>query len=447
MTALVLRGDARALPLPDASVDCIVTDPPYGLEFMGREWDSFKPAAARFRARLDGRTNPTEGRSSTSTPEAYVAQFPFQVWCQEWAAEALRVLKPGGQLLAFGGTRTYHRLACAIEDAGFEIRDSVGVLGWVYAEGFPKSLNAGRAIDAALCPAEDHGARGHICALNVHGDPWRGHGTALKPAWEPIVVARKPLARTVAGNVLAYGTGALNVDACRVPAGQDYEAKCASVVGLASNRNGHAYGEWTGVRADSFSAAGRWPPNLLIVHHPDCADRCVPNCHATELDAQSGTSTSRPGPPRSGAAGAGWRTTSTGAEYADTGGASRFYPQFRFNAKAGTWERPTLTRPDGTVLAHPTVKPVDLMRWLVRLVAPPGGLVLDPFAGSGATLQAAHLEGFRAIGVELDAEHCALVRERLSWPVRIGQGGDFERLRPAVLPAGQMDLLALGDPA
>ena len=245
--------------------------------------------------------------------------------------------------------------------------------------------------------------------------------------------------------------------------------------------------------------AGRWPTNLLFVHHPDCTEECVQGCHVAELDAQSGTTAARATGARpvfkgqSGADVAGNRSAAYGAESrlagavvgldrGDGGGASRFYPVFRFNPKADTWERPTIVRegadrgkaaasaanrcalcgkqdlsgsrcqcPEpqwvprngGDVISHPTVKPVDLMRWLVRLVTPPGGLVLDPFAGSGATLQAAQVEGFRSVGVELDPGHCALIAERLSWPVRIDRDGKFERIRAEPVPDGQGSLLEL----
>lgn len=467
--------------LPDASVDAVVTDPPYGLEFMGRDWDSFRPPSARIRTRVDGRTNPTEGKSTTSMPEAYVAGPVFQQWCQAWATECLRVLKPGGHMLAFGGTRTVHRLTCAIEDAGFEIRDGID---WIYGSGFPKSLDVSKAIDKArddradinrvtrwLAAQRDHagmtnrevdaafgfsGMAGHWTAaphlkiaqvprweqweklrhligfgdemdaevwrLNGRkGQPgeawsqrevigertsgigagrgavayigdsenrdvtapatddarrWAGWGTALKPAREPIVVARKPLAGTVAANVLTHGTGALNIDACRTAAGQDYRDKCASVVGLDSNRNGDTYGEWTGTREDSAHPDGRWPTNVAFGH--DCPGRCLQGCPVGEL-----------------------------------GELARFFPVFRYEAKAPADQRP---RVNGT--AHPTVKPLDLMRWLVRLVTPPGGTVLEPFAGSGTTAEACVIEGFRCLAIERDADYLPLITARLTKPLQ-----------------------------
>lgn len=441
--------------LPDASVHAVVTDPPYGLEFMGKEWDNFRPSAARLRTRVDARTNPADGKSITTAPEAYVAGQPFQRWCEGWLRECLRVLKPGGHLLAFGGSRTWHRLAAAVEDAGFEVRDS---MAWLYASGFPKSLDVSRAIDkAAGAQREVLGTRtyagGHVqrsspdrlappigtfkksqddrletAPATPAAEQWQGWGTALKPAFEPIVVARKPLAGTVAANVLEHGAGALNVDGCRVAAGQDYRDKCASVVGLDSNRTGDAYGEWTGVRTDSAHAFGRWPTNVVLTHAttPDgvdlCGDECVPGCVVGDLDEQSGITTSSDRP-RQNTAAAHNATASMGKSagdwttrgHADTGGASRFFPVFRFEAKAPSSERP---RVDG--VAHPTVKPLALMRWLVRLVTPPGGVVLDPFLGSGTTAQAARAEGFRCIGIEREGTYLPLIRSRLD-----GEGVDL----------------------
>lgn len=392
----LINGDARQLPLDNESVHAVVTDPPYGLAFMGKSWDSFNSAA-------------------------------FQQWSTEWATEALRVLKPGGHLLAFGGTRTYHRLCCAIEDAGFEIRDSIGCLSWIYGQGFPKSLDVSKAIDNAagaererLAPQQrlKPSAAIHDTGFGSNGwapqakDPitaaaaeWQGWGTALKPAWEPIIVARKPLGRAVAGNVLEHGTGALNVDGCRV--GTTVETWPTSRA--RPMRQSDLYFNYNdgGSRtvATGDTPAGRWPTNQVLVHHPDCGRECVPECHVAEMDRQSGISTS---PPAGSVAGRGPSSNGHG----DSGGASRFFPQFRYEPKAPSNERP-VGESDGKPVRHPTVKPVDLMRWLVRLVTPAAGTVLDPFAGSGSTLHAAVAEGIHAIGVELDSDYCALIRQRL----------------------------------
>lgn len=384
------HGDALDVlrELHDASVDAVVTDPPYGLEFMGREWDSFKPAAARLRTRVDKRTNPADGKSVTTTPEAYVAGAPYQRWCEAWAEQCLRVLKPGGHLLAFGGTRTVHRLTCAIEDAGLEIRDGID---WIYASGFPKSLNLGD-----------------------------GRGTALKPAREPIVVARRPLAGTVAANVQQYGTGALNIHATRVPA---QGRPLREPGGAMTQRDTMGGGPLSSPRATGTTDTGRWPSNVVLSHAPDCTDVCLPGCPVAELDLQSGVLTSglyephhKRNVPRLGHGGTYGNDPGKPREaptYGDSGGASRFFPVFRYQAKADAAERP---RVDG--VAHPTVKPLELMRWLVRLVTPPGGKVLDPFAGSGTTGEACVIEGFGCVLVEREAAYLPLIVSRLSKPLQ-----------------------------
>lgn len=381
-SAILHLGDCREVlrELEPESIDSCVTDPPYELGFMGKGWD-----------------------------KAGVA-FDPTTW-----AEVLRVLKPGAHLLAFGGTRTYHRMACAIEDAGFEIRDS---LDWIYGTGFPKSLNVGE-----------------------------GRGTALKPAHEPIVLARKPLIGTVAANVERFGTGAINVDGCRIA--------------TTDNLNGGAYSgderkrdNYSGTDATADASLtrlrrgigeytpplGRFPANVLFSHLPDCGDECEPGCPVAELDRQSGdrrsTLTGRGDPsvahapisdaPNRGMFGRG-NKASQGALYADSGGASRFFyvaKPSRTERDAGCEHIPACTggeatgreddsagthnlragagRTGGARNSHPTVKPIDLMRYLVRLVTPPGGLVLDPFTGSGTTGCAALLEGARFVGCELD---------------------------------------------
>jgi len=451
--------------MPDASVDSIVTDPPYLIGFMGKGWDA------------------TDG----------IAGQP-EVW-----AECLRVLKPGGHLLAFGGTRTYHRMAVAIEDVGFEIRDS---LHWVYGSGFPKSLDVSKAIDkAAGAEREVVGTRSthHERPItdkwdrslnrsepgNPFGDnplvvditapatdaarQWSGWGTALKPAHEPIVVARKPLVGTVAGNVLAYGTGALNIDGCRVGYQSEADKMSSGTFRPAYDDPAKTYDGTTGtvkfggtaMRADRAKAEmGRWPANLVFTHAADCADVCADGCPVAELDGQSGVSKSPDGLITQGgdhfSVGSDKRTRGTKFQgHGDTGGASRFFTvtewdpiadvaPFRYVAKPsrrernagldGLPERPggalegnadhanarkIGARPDLPVAPtknhHPTVKPVALMRWLVRLVTPPGGTVLDPFAGSGTTLVAATLEGFDAIGIEMTDDYLPIIEGRVAW--------------------------------
>jgi hypothetical protein len=376
--------------LPDASVDAVVTDPPYELGFMGKGWDASGIA------------------------------YDVDLW-----RDVRRVLKPGGHLLAFGGTRTWHRLACAIEDAGFEVRDSIA---WMYGSGFPKSLDVSKAIDKAAgaererqeprklakssdsLSASGFNADGWAPQVNTPVTPdaerWQGWGTALKPAHEPVVVARKPLIGTVAANVLAHGTGALNVDGCRVESGSDYHD-----LDVTQGGDHFSIGSDAKTRGTKFTpSAGRWPANVVLDEYA-----------AAVLDEQSGE---RPGmgrgPLRRGATtgrsiggdsafGTADAFTAEDAGYNDTGGASRFF----YTAKASTDERP---RVDG--IAHPTVKPLDLMRWLVRLVTPPGGVVLEPFAGSGTTLEACVIEGFHAIGIEREADYIRLIEARLTKPIQ-----------------------------
>jgi site-specific DNA-methyltransferase (adenine-specific) len=339
------------------SIDAIVSDPPYGLSFMGKGWDHGVPG-------------------------------------QDFWIEALRVAKPGAHLLAFGGTRTFHRLVVAIEDAGWEIRDC---LMWVYGSGFPKSLNIGG-----------------------------GWGTALKPAYEPIIMARKPLIGTVAANVLKHGTGAINVDGCRIATtdGDDTArvwrdtpsaGKGSSHIGQAVHHVGSTSGG---------NPLGRWPANVLH----DGSDEVTALFPTT---TSGGTPFSRPsGMGYHGAAGQDDVAGSRG----DSGSAARFF----YCAKASKADRDEgcngldarkqdETRNEGDPGGdnprnrgagersnhHPTVKPTDLMRYLCRLVTPPGGTVLDPFMGSGSTGKAATLEGFSFVGCELQPEYMAIAEARI----------------------------------
>ena len=386
--------------LPDASVDAVVTDPPYGLEFMGREWDGADGFRRSLNATDVGRDN-AFGCTSRTSPE-YRAGSLFQEWCEAWSRECLRVLRPGGHMLAFGGTRTFHRLACAVEDAGFEIRDSIA---WLYGSGFPKSLDVSKAIDkqaghwrgkAGEVLSENDSLGAPNYARTPKGDPVTaaaaaaGWGTALKPAFEPVVVARKPLAGTVAGNYMAHGTGALNIAACRV----GDEVRVNEPMGAPQN----SYG---GYAATATATAGRWPANVVL-----------DESQADALDEQSGELSS-------GLARQGDRAQSRGGEiygkdsgymrsgdtYGDSGGASRFF----YVAKADQSERVRIAG-----VAHPTVKPIALMRWLVRLVTPPGGTVLEPFAGSGTTVEACLLEGFQCIAIEREADYLPLIVQRIN---------------------------------
>jgi DNA modification methylase len=377
-------GDSREVlaTLETASVDSVVCDPPYGLDFMGRAWDS-----------LDG------------------APFAMEFW-----AEVLRVLKPGGHLVAFSGTRTYHRLACAIEDAGFEIRDQ---LAWVYGSGFPKSLDVSKAIDKAAGAEREvvgkvqrfgregrksYGAvEGHVWSTGVSSveeggvtitapatsaaREWSGWGTALKPAWEPIVLARKPLIGTVAANVLAHGTGAINVDGCRIESDGGHKREFQP-----TNNERSVYGEQRGFQPTN--ADGRWPANLI---HDGSAEvvGMFPESSITGARRDPHKPFDRQG------GGIGPANNHAGAEYTDAGSAARFF----YTAKADADDR--------LGSKHPTVKPLDLMQWLVRLVTPKGGTVLDPFSGTGTTGEAAWREGMRAILIEREEEYQQDIARRL----------------------------------
>jgi site-specific DNA-methyltransferase (adenine-specific) len=389
------------------SVDAIVSDPPYGLSFMGKGWDHGVPGV-------------------------------------EFWTEALRVAKPGAHLLAFGGTRTYHRLACAIEDAGWEIRDCVM---WVYGSGFPKSHDVSKAIDkAARAEREVVGpkvyAGGHVqnhsgvshggsyCGFDHSGTTmatapatdaarqWSGWGTALKPAWEPIIVARKPLVGTVAENVLRYGTGGINVDGCRVEASDG-----RPLIESRSDAANNAFGDGlNGSRCAGVTTLGRWPANLIH----DGSEEVVGLFPVTKSGGQNATSESQPG------YAGGW-TRPGGKGHHDSGSAARFFYCAKASKadrdegceglplrKEGTWGGEEDDLSDGKKKIHPrrnhhpTVKPTALMRYLCRLVTPPGGVVLDPFTGSGSTGKAAIREGFRFIGIEREAEYVDIAKARIA---------------------------------
>ena len=327
---LIKLGDCRDVLalIPANSIDSICTDPPYELGFMGKGWDATGIA------------------------------FDSTAW-----RECLRVLKPGGHLLAFGGTRSYHKMACAIEDAGFEIRDS---LMWLYGTGFPKSLNIGD-----------------------------GRGSALKPAYEPIILARKPLNGTLRQNVERWGTGVLNIDACRVKYRDEADRASAHPGRCTSKRRGIAAVPDAGSNSEriefAYEQKGRWPANVLL-------DEVV----AGELDAQTDI------------------------------GVSRFFyvaKASRAEREAGCESLATIRRTDGRVEEHdtphlrttqrrnfhPCVKPIALMRHLCRLVTPPNGVVLDPFAGSGTTGCAAMLENLRFVGIEQNAEYAHIAKVRIGY--------------------------------
>jgi len=485
--------------MPEASVEAVITDPPYGLSthtpadvaealaawlkgepylpkqsggFMGKSWDAFVPG-----------------------PE---------VW-----GEAHRLLKPGGYLLCFSGTRTSDLMGIAIRMAEFEIRDSILTLHWVYGSGFPKNMDVSKAIDKAAgaerevvgtSPNWRESKRDRECfgSMEVRGEnagqitvpvtpeakQWEGWGTALKPAHEPIIIARKMIDGTVAENVQGHGTGAINIESCRVTTEDNLDGGGYS--------KGDSKGMWTpgegggglGRLPGQFEQpSGRWPPNLVMVHHPECVQVgtkkvkgyainrftdgakpfgdgaghpfesekmpdeevgvwvCHPLCPVRQMDEQSGDLIPCGGTKKtthnSGMFGIGTPSYS----YTDNGGASRFFPAFHYCAKASRSERdagcehlhkktagemvdrvtgsPGTQSPragagrlSGAYNHHPTVKPVDLLRWLVRLVCRKGGTVLDPFMGSGTTGLACYDEECNFIGIEVDEGYFTLAEAR-----------------------------------
>ena len=409
MSFTILHGNnLDILPtLSDNSVDSIVTDPPYELGFMGKKWDSSGIA------------------------------YSVELW-----TECLRVLKPGGHLLSFGGTRTYHRVAVAIEDAGFEIRDN---MAWLYGSGFPKSLDVSKAIDKSagaerrvlgkkewsnsenhFTPGQDHTKRVNLditAPSTPEAQQWNGWGTALKPAHEPIIVARKPLIGTVAHNVLTHGTGALNIDGSRI--GHNEPIKIMK----AQNQESKGFGQSIGRSEETteLSAKGRFPANIILDEHT-----------AGLLDEQSGLSKSTDSVRNNSARQSnsfGASVNHTGLGHSDSGGASRFFyvakaskrdrnegldglPKSQPVGGADKWTETNRRRGEGVTREpssnfHPTVKPTALMEYLVKLVTPPNGTVLDPFTGSGSTGKAAILNGFDFIGIEMTEDYLPIIKARL----------------------------------
>ncbi|PKA40651.1 site-specific DNA-methyltransferase [Rhizobium sullae] len=385
-------GDNRDVlkQLPDNSICAIVTDPPYALVSIQKRFG--KPGSAPAKGN-DAYMRASAGFMGANWDVGEVA-FSEVFW-----AECLRVLKPGGHVVAFSGTRTYHRMTVAIEDAGFEIRDQ---LAWVYGSGFPKSHDVSKAIDKAAGAEREVVGKGQS---GVSGDSghditapatdvareWQGLGTALKPAWEPICLARKPLIGTVADNVLEHGTGAINVDGCRV-ATDEVISNHGETGG--SEPTSFSLGARTAMQTDG-QKLGRWPAN--IIH--DGSDEVV----AAFPDA--------PGQQR--AVGPQHGAKDSVNVFGDYGPRDDFAPRLDSGSAARFFYSAKADKLDRLGSKHPTVKPVDLMQWLVRLVTPKGGVVLDPFAGSGSTGEAAWREGMRAVLIEREEEYQADIARRL----------------------------------
>jgi site-specific DNA-methyltransferase (adenine-specific) len=391
---VLYQGDCRdvLVTFPENSVDHVCTDPPYGISFMGQKWDHGVPG-------------------------------------KEYWEAVFRVCKPGAMLLAFGGTRTYHRLTCAIEDAGWEIRDC---LMWLHGQGFPKAADIGKMIDKSKgaerevigdkldCPGyhlqegKGHGCYGGGNGLHAPGTDarlraaqitapatpeaakWTGFASALKPAWEPIVLAMKPLDGTYANNALTWGVAGMNSDAARVGDNPGYKYNADHNGTTFHGKQGERFKQTAEKKGGQFieSTKGRWPANLIL--DEEAAD---------QLDEQSGITTSPAKVTRGGK-----RKMAFGMGrqedvpcHGDTGGASRFF----YTAKSSKKER-------GVYNDHPTVKPLALMEYLLKLLSTPdGGIILDPFAGSGTTLVAAKRLNRQCIGIELDPHNCDIIKQRL----------------------------------
>ncbi|MBG6482525.1 site-specific DNA-methyltransferase [Pseudomonas aeruginosa] len=427
---------------PDNSFDSVVTDPPYGIRFMGKAWDGadIEARAAR-RAEMPSHApdaGPNGGHRSVAaeagkydlTPKGMLA---FQAFTLEWAAECLRVLKPGGHLLSFASPRTYHHMAVGIEMAGFEIRDQIM---WVFGSGFPKSHN-------------------------LSGE-FEGWGTALKPGHEPICMARKPLVGTVAANVLAHGTGALNIDACRIPTGEALRTgsggiPCRHDELVPRTRSGEASAERRYIETGGTNfamkpgprggaVAGRWPANLIhdgstevVALFPADAGQAAPLATRNSDKTRNSYGTFAVSP------------DAHFSQHDAGGSAARFF----YCAKASRRDRnegcehmerkplhwssgsqnPGSFQSDGTDKTsqnnHPTVKPTDLMAYLVRLVTPPGGKVLDPFTGSGSTGKAAVREGFEFVGIEREPPYLAIAEARIAH--------ELERVTAAALETAEAE--------
>jgi DNA modification methylase len=392
----LLLGDclSKLKELEDNSIDSIVTDPPYGLSFMGKDWDTVK-------ATRETQSQVVKGLGAGMKMTTLADNIEFEKWVTEWSMECMRVLKPGGYMLAFGGSRMYHRLASGVENAGFEIRDQ---MMWIYGSGFPKSRDIGKDIEKIkvggiknlkqigtkqgikvetgtsgysyskeYVPGKSMGGKqisGDIPVYEITNE-WGGWGTALKPAHEPIVMARKPLSeKTVGNNVLEWGTGGINIDGCRIEGKPRTSHKDGNKNG--NYQNEKKYGQL--VDGASFDGAeGRFPANVIF-------------------DEEAGKML-----PDAGQGGYGEETTSS---------ASRFF----YCPKTSKSDRSEGNN-------HPTVKPTDLMLYLIRLVTPKGGTTLDPFMGSGSTGKAAIRGGFDFIGIERDNEYFRIAGNRINYEI------------------------------
>lgn len=413
----IIQGDCREVlkTLPHESIDACVTDPPYGIGFMGKEWDTFKANQLEYERRRARKTfteqvtNPNlKGRigwmagQPISYDESLAGHRGYQTWTEQWAREVYRVLKPGAYVLCCGAPRSYHRMACGIEDAGFEVRDAVL---WLFGQGFPKSKNLGGEL--------------------------KGWGTALKPAWEPILVARKPLIGTVADNVERFGTGALHIDACRVAGAAGRGVWGSSNKHCQDLRRFNRSPDGENFRSEQHSA-GRWPANLI--HDGSHTILEAFSQFGNDKGAAAPVHRRRSDKFRNTYGAFNGNVDEAGSTFhADSGTLAIFF----YCAKASRadrddgmsgFEKQSLHRSSGHQSpgtfqsrntdrsarnCHPTVKPTELMRYLCVLITPPGGTVLDPFMGSGSTGRGAMLGGFNFLGIEQEAEYVDIARARI----------------------------------
>ena len=425
-TITLKHGDVieQLRTLDDESVDAIITDPPYNLSFMGKKWDS-------------------KG-----------GPLGFQQWCAEWGSECLRVLRRGGFIFSFGGTRTYHRMTSGLEDAGFVIKDC---FSWNYGSGFPKSQNTAKAIDKKLGveptilgrnpnSREKSGKENTLFESGTVGktsyitEPtsdlakrWNGYGSAsIKPAWEPIILAQKPFKGTIINNVIEQGVGVVNIDACRISHNEPIKT---------TNRKGRqdagvfdddscGYDNTKNTMA-SASPSGRFPANVLLSHHPNCVEQfCKLDCPIHIMDNQSGDTTStRVGNPKDAIkkvgnklfGGVEQKVASVSHDYRDSGGASRFF----YHAKVSKRERTCNGEVDNK---HPTLKPIALMEYLIKFACPTAEsmgrqpVIVDCFLGSGSTAVAANRLGIDCIGIEYREEALETAYNRLIYDNNLENG-------------------------